>query len=290
MISIGKSFKTNRSKNFITENEKQFNITIKTSQKDIVEIKGDYFKKTITLNNKKINKLSEHISFLPTIINTPEEAVLETKINKLRNSSIDKNISIVSRTYLWDLQKYTNILKQRNTAIKNRKNIEIWDILFIENALKIWSEKKRYNTLLKNFLKKQNKNPKIEIKGIIDNKEEAFKELYKSKYKEIERGHTIIGPHRDKIFYFLNNKEIKLNASQGEKTLFYTLLKKGEAELMKDKLKQKEPIILLDDILSKLDEKNKKQTTTLFKNNTQTIITHTEKLNNTKINQININD
>ena len=59
---------------------------------------------------------------------------------------------------------------------------------------------------------------------------------------------------------------------------------------MKDKLKQKEPIILLDDILSKLDEKNKKQTTMLFKNNTQTIITHTEKLNNTKINQININD
>ena len=99
----------------------------------------------------------------------------------------------------------------------------------------------------------------------------------------------MIGPHRDKICYYLNDKEIKLNASQGEKTLFYTLLKKGEAELMKDKLKKIEPIILLDDILSKLDEENKKQTTELFKNNRQTIITHTEKIKNTKINQININ-
>ena len=231
---------------------------------------------------------------MPTIINTPEEAVLETKINKLRNSSIDKNISIISATYLRNLQNYTNVLKQRNTAIKNRKNIEIWDILFIENALKIWNEKKTYNTHLKKILKNQNyknqkPNPSIKIKGIIDNREEALKELYQSKHKEIERGYTMIGPHKDKIYYFLNDREIKLNASQGEKTLFYTLLKKGEAELIKDKLKKIEPIILLDDILSKLDEENKKQTTELFKNNTQTIITHTERMKNTKINQININ-
>ena len=255
-----------------------------------MEIKGDYLKKTITLNNTKINKLSEHISFLPTIINTPEEAVLETKINKLRNSSIDKNISIISATYLRDLQNYTNILKQRNTAIKNRKNIEIWDVLFIDNALKIWREKKTYKTCLQKILKDQKPNSNIEIKGMIYNKEEAFQELLRNKHKEIERGYTIIGPHKDKICYFLNDKEIKLNASQGEKTLFYTLLKKGEAKLMKNKLKKIEPIILLDDILSKLDEQNKKQTTELFKNNTQTIITHTERIKDTKINQININD
>ena len=51
----------------------------------------------------------------------------------------------------------------------------------------------------------------------------------------------------------------------------------------------KEPIVLLDDIFSKLDQKNTTLIIDIFKENAQTIITHTDKLDKKKINQININ-
>ena len=296
MASFGKSFKTNRSKNFITEDSSQFNVRIKTNTRDIIEIKGDSRKKIIIKNNSKIKKLSEHISFMPIIVNTPEEAVLETKINKLRNASIDRNISVTSFKYLRNLQRYANILKQRNIAIKERENIKIWNNMFIEKALKIWNEKKTYNTKINYFLNKEsnesfiNVKAEIEMKGILEKEQEIYEELKRNREKEIEKGYTIIGPQKDKINYFLNKKEIKANASQGEKTLFYLLLKKAEAELIKEKLNNIEPIILLDDVLAKLDKKNRENTVNFFKNNEQTIITHTEKMRDLAINQININD
>ena len=296
MASFGKSFKTNRSKTFITEDCSQFNARITTNTRDVIEIKGDSRKKIIIKNNTKIKKLSEHISFMPIIVNTPEEAVLETKINKLRNATIDRNISVTSFKYLKDLQKYANILKQRNIAIKKRENIKIWDNMFVEQALKIWKEKKTYSTKINNFLKEQsdesfiNIKAETEIKGILEKEPEIYEKLKENREKEIEKGYTIIGPQKDKINYFLNKKEIKANASQGEKTLFYLLLKKAEAELIKEKSNNIEPIILLDDVLAKLDKNNRENTVNFFKNNEQTIITHTEKMRDLTINQININD
>ena len=113
----------------------------------------------------------------------------------------------------------------------------------------------------------------------------------------MKRGFTGIGPHKDLVKYFLNDLEIKTTASQGEKTIFFSQLKKAEAEHIK--MKNKEPIILLDDILSKLDDSNLEKTMLLFKENTQTIITAANPVEikkykklflSTKINQININD
>ena len=233
---------------------------------------------------------------MPIIVNTPEEAVLETKINKLRNASIDRNISVTSFKYLRNLQRYANILKQRNIAIKKRENIKIWNNMFIEKALKIWKEKKIYSTKINYFLQREpnesfiNVKAEIEMKGMLEKEQEIYEELIRNREKEIEKGYTIIGPQKDKISYFLNKKEIKANASQGEKTLFYLLLKKAEAELIKEKLNNIEPIILLDDVLAKLDKKNRENTVNFFKNNEQTIITHTEKMRDLIINQININD
>ena len=134
------------------------------------------------------------------------------------------------------------------------------------------------------------KEAKIKIKGMLEKKEDIDEELYKNREKEREKGYTLIGPQKDKISYFLNKKEIKTNASQGEKTLFYLLLKKAEAKLIKEELEKTEPVILLDDVLAKLDTKNKKNTIDFFKHNKQTVITHTDKINDLKINQININD
>ena len=99
---------------------------------------------------------------------------------------------------------------------------------------------------------------------------------------------TSVGPHTDKIEYIINGKSVKTMASQGEKNMFFSILKKAESNIIK-KETNKEPIVLLDDIFSKLDKKNTDLILEIFKNNSQTIITHTEEINNKNINQIMIN-
>ena len=102
---MGKSFKTGTPKNYIKENAFQYNIKGETSTKNTIEIKGDLQKKTIHVDGSLVKKISKHIAFLPTVIHTPEEAVLETKINHNRNQSINKNISLYSPQYLKNIQK-----------------------------------------------------------------------------------------------------------------------------------------------------------------------------------------
>ena len=70
--------------------------------------------------------------------------------------------------------------------------------------------------------------------------------------------------------------------------MFFSIIKKAESNIIK-KETNKEPIVLLDDIFSKLDKKNTDLILEIFKNNSQTIITHTEEISNKNINQIMIN-
>tara|TARA_Y100001970_G_scaffold119884_1_gene148680 strand:- start:941 stop:1459 length:519 start_codon:yes stop_codon:yes gene_type:complete len=172
----------------------------------------------------------------------------------------------------------------------------VWDNIFIETAQKIWAEKNKYKkTLNKQLEKTQPLALKLEIKGQLFALNEIKEALIKSKNKDYQKGYTTIGPHKDQIKYFFNNMEIKNTASQGEKTMFFSHLKKAEAYIVKTNSTQteKEPIILLDDILSKLDKNNIQAVLNLFLSETQTIITHTNKedfLGSKKINQINIHD
>ena len=106
--------------------------------------------------------------------------------------------------------------------------------------------------------------------------------------KDVLFNKTSVGPHTDKIEYVINGKSVKTMASQGEKNMFFSIIKKAESNIIK-KDTNKEPIVLLDDIFSKLDKKNTDLILEIFKNNSQTIITHTEEISNKNINQIKIN-
>jgi DNA replication and repair protein RecF len=193
------------------------------------------------------------------------------------------------------IKEFYIILKQRNASIKKGEDFFIWNPQLIRKAKKIWETKSMYEENINKEIKKIIKNIKyqkeaaIKIKGIIKKEEEIEKIIQKAKEKDVFKKTTSIGPHKDKIEYTLNGDEIKNKASQGERNVFFSILKKAEANLIK-KEREREPVILLDDILSKLDNKNIELVLEIFKNNTQTIITHTTKTNLPNINEIRINE
>ena len=83
---------------------------------------------------------------------------------------------------------------------------------------------KKYNTQI---------NTKIEIKGPKTNTEEIKKDLNQSKEKDLLTKRTNVGPQTDKIKYIINDKSVKTKASQGEKSLFFSVLKKSESSYNK---------------------------------------------------------
>ena len=89
---------------------------------------------------------------------------------------------------------------------------------------------------------------------------------------------TDIGPHKDDIEYYLNDKNLKYYGSQGQQRLAVLAFKLAEIEIFK-KYKETTPILLLDDIFSELDDKKKNNLLKYINKNIQTIITTTD-LNN----------
>ena len=75
--------------------------------------------------------------------------------------------------------------------------------------------------------------------------------LTENRTKDRELGYTTIGPHRDELKFYINGKEVKPYASQGQQRSVVLALKLAELETIKE---EKEcPILLLDDVFSELD-------------------------------------
>ena len=70
--------------------------------------------------------------------------------------------------------------------------------------------------------------------------------------KEIELGFTCLGPHRDDLIFKINNLDCKYFASQGQQRTVALTVKMSLMEVIKQEIGEY-PILLLDDVLSELD-------------------------------------
>ena len=73
-----------------------------------------------------------------------------------------------------------------------------------------------------------------------------------NRQNEIACGVTLAGPHRDDVEVIINGKNAKSFASQGQQRSAVLSLKLAEAAVLREKMGE-EPVILLDDVLSELD-------------------------------------
>ena len=86
----------------------------------------------------------------------------------------------------------------------------------------------------------------------VKNKKEYQTKLKTLREKDILLGTTSIGPHKDKIEVFWENRNIRDHGSQGEHKIALVLLKLAEMNLIKKKTGI-HPTLLLDDVFSKRD-------------------------------------
>jgi DNA replication and repair protein RecF len=93
--------------------------------------------------------------------------------------------------------------------------------------------------------------------------------------RDLERGHTGLGPHLDDIVISSGPRDLRSYGSQGEQRLAVLALLLGEAELIAER-RGFAPLLLLDDVLSELDPARRKILAARVSQAGQALITATD--------------
>ena len=291
MLGLGKSFRTNKDKELIKENEKNSKIEIKfvknnRNEKIKLEITD---KKRFYINDIPVKKISEIVGKINIVLFSPED------IEILRNEPIKRRkflnimISQLRPMYIHLMSEYNKGLEQRNNYLKqikyenkSKNNLEIWDEQLVKLGIKIYKYRKKFiektNKKIKEIHSKiTNNKENIEIKYKTNiNKDNYLKKLKENIEIDIQKGYTSVGIHRDDFEIIINGKNVAIYGSQGQQRSSIISLKLAEAEVIYDEIEEY-PVILLDDFMSELDKKRIHGFINNIKNN-QVIITCTEKI------------
>ena len=292
LCSMGKSFKAQVDKELINFNKEKAIVEIDFEKKDRKgNVKVEIFdKKNIYLNEIKLKKLSDLLGNINVVLFTPEDIDILKGSPQKRRKFLNIMISQLRPNYIHILNLYLKTLEQRNNYLKLIKTekkdenlLDIWDEKLVEYGYKIYEYRKEFIEKIKNKIKNIHNNltenkEEIEIEYICDFKEkdEFLKLLKKRRKLDIIKGFTTKGIHRDDFIIYINGKDVSTYGSQGQNRSAILSLKLSELKVIYDEIGEN-PILLLDDFMSELDEKRKLN---FFKNieDIQVIITCTEKI------------
>ena len=300
-LAMTKSHRTTNDKELIGWNKEFATIkgTVeKTATKTNLELQFSKKGKIAKVNYLEQKRLSSYLGNLNVILFAPENLTLVKGSPQNRRKFVDMELGQMSSLYLYDLVEYNRVLKQRNTylkqlAIKKKQPDEYLDVL--SEMLSELASKIVFHRL--DFMK-QLEALAIPIHDQLSLGREKFsvsyqatipledgltpsqmKEIYidqfkKNQTREADQATTLIGPHRDDLIFYLNEIPVQTYGSQGQQRSTVLSLKLAEIELMKLSTGEY-PILLLDDVLSELDDDRQTHLIKAIENKVQTFITTT---------------
>ncbi len=246
-------------------------------------------KKHLSRNGAPLSSVSEMMGSFRAVLFCPAHLTMVTGGPLERRTFLDIAISQLSQTYLTYLRRYTKVLAERNTLLKNAASgMKVtdteWDVYARQMALYgswIAAYRAEYAGFLSEAVARYfdgmtngRETPELTYTshGLYDgipcpltaagslddpSQDALYEKLTANIDREILVGSTLWGVHKDDIRLSLNGKEAKLYASQGQQRSMVLSIKLAEAEISKS-LGGEYPAILLDDVFSELDESRRK--------------------------------
>ncbi len=301
VLAFARSYRTPREKELISWGAEYANIKgniFKKNGKLPLEITISKLGKQAKINHLEQQRLSTYVGALNVVMFAPEDLTIVKGSPQVRRQFIDMELGQIQPSYLYHLSQYQKILKQRNHLLKQIQRKENKDLTFleilteqlVEHASILLERRFIFLDLLRKWafpLHQQisSKQEKLDIKyqATIDVSEDENKEKIERKYlekfsnikeTEIDRGITLIGPHRDDLIFYINNKDVKVFGSQGQQRTTALSIKMAEIDLIYNEIGEY-PILLLDDVLSELDDYRQSHLLSAIQGKVQTFVTTT---------------
>ena len=267
----------------------------------------------LRINQSPIPRMRDVLGTVNSVVFAPEDIDIVKRDPSNRRSFIDQLLVQFSPRMAGVIGDYERVLKQRNTLLKTARatgakgsalsTLDAWDESLVKFGAEIVVERLQLLNRIKPYLSDAyqaiaiaNNEPTILMKSsllgaaIVDDFEEAeleflelqdvprISELYRAKLamvrnKELERGITLIGPHRDDLVLMLGDLPAKGYASHGESWSYALALRLASARLLSDESKTGDPVVILDDVFAELDAGRRDRLASLVADNEQVIIT-----------------
>ena len=267
----------------------------------------------LRINGSPSNRMRDVLGIVQTVVFAPEDLDIVKRDPSNRRSFIDQLVIQYAPRMAGVIADYERVLKQRNTLLKTARitktsgsalsTLDAWDESLIKYGVEMIQVRLEVLEKIAPHLKSAyaaiavaNNNPSVLYKSsllgsqVVDDAEDAelefleitkigeIENFYRAKLatvrnKELERGITLVGPHRDDLVLLLGDLPAKGYASHGESWSYALALKLASAELLKAESKTGDPIIVLDDVFAELDSGRRDRLAYLVSSNEQVFIT-----------------
>ena len=222
--------------------------------------------KGIAINGIPIRKASELFGLVSMVFFSPEDLNMIKNGPSERRRFIDRELSQLDRIYLTDLVRYQKCLMQRNKLLHEIyfrpdliDELDVWDDQLISYGEKVVRGREAFLEELNEIVSG--------IHSHLTGQRETIRLIYEPSVSEGDLGDRIrrmresdlktqstgAGPHRDDMCVEINGMDARVYGSQGQQRTAALSLKMSEIELVRKRIHDT-PVLLLDDVLSELDE------------------------------------
>jgi DNA replication and repair protein RecF len=251
---------------------------------DYFMIKGDFVKldkieevicslqrgqrKAILIDKKPIERIADHIGNYPVVMIAPHDTDIVRDASDTRRKFFDGVISQINPHYFQTLLLHNRLLLQRNSLLKQFADRNYFDMQLLE----VYSEPLLENAKIINHIRKTfiidflpifqkhyaalSENREI-VKVFYESEvgHENYSLEFRNNYKQDIAAHrTTKGIHKDDFIFEIDNFTLRKYGSQGQQKAFAMALKLAQFEIITLEKKVK-PILLMDDIFDKLDDR-----------------------------------
>jgi DNA replication and repair protein RecF len=302
LVTTGTSFRNPRWEDLVRWGEERAEVnalfsTTTASTKIDIHITRDG-RRSCHINGVVKRRVSEVAGILPAVLFTPDDLDLAKGPAEIRRSAIDDLGDQLSKTYGSIRRDYGKVIRHRNTLLREWRagagDLDPWNVQIASLGSKLLTHRRRlllrvahqaalaYEELSQGEVLSVHYNDACGLDNIpldgevtADQAERAIMGMLERRAAdERVRRVTLVGPHRDDIVFLVNGRNARTFASQGQQrtiALAWTLAKVAVVE----DIARKKPVLLLDDVMSELDENRRRALTALVQRDVQTIISTT---------------
>lgn len=225
-------------------------------------------KKRAFLNGVALPRASDLIGRLRCVCVSSADMEIVRGDPSQRRLFLDLELSALSPAYLRHLTLYKRAMEQRNALLRDSRErhhppeaFEVWEDQVAQNGARIRELRVEFAEELSPYAEgvhtEMGAGESLRVRYHIQDEARTYEELLTGlatlRRADSARGSTSLGPHRDDLEILVEDREARLFGSQGQQRTAVIALKMATLSLIGDR-EGVPPILLLDDILSDLDE------------------------------------
>ena len=270
---FGRSHRTAKDKDMISYDADEARITlhcVKTDTAHKLQIRLSREQgRQIRADDLPLNRIGDLMGLLNCVLFAPEHLSIVKDGPSERRRFMDMELSQTYPAYFFLLQQYMRVLRQRNILLKSIKDqpelmqtLPVWNQQLAEIGFKLMQYREAFCRHLSRLAQENHRDISggREVLDVsytpscdVQDENELLERIERAQSEDFRRFTTTVGPHRDEMALNLDGKEIRSFGSQGQIRTAALALKLSELDLIYKETNEW-PILMLDDVMSELDE------------------------------------